>query len=110
MSDFKSVIVVFGLFLSLSAKAGASPEKLEQEVLASFHSPVGASKKLDTEAYFKHFDSHKFVGLNSDGTNWNSIHELVPTINTGFSSIKEVISLKFLNVKVSIIDNYTASW
>ena len=96
--------------LLVNAESNLEPntQNLEQEVLASFQSLVDASKRLDTEAYFQHFDLDKFVGLNSDGTNWNSINDLEPLINTGFGSIKEVISLEFPNVKVSIIDNYTA--
>ncbi len=106
MFKCKFITVIFAL--SLSCLAYANPTDIEKEVLASFKSLVDASKRLDAENYFKHFDADKFVGLNSDGTNWNSINELVPVVNMGFSSIKEVISLEFPNVQVSVIDDYTA--
>lgn len=82
--------------------------KLENEVLAAFHTLVDASKALDAKRYFQLFDAEKFVGLNSDGTNWNSIAELVPLIKTGFDTIEKVTSLEFPNINISIIDNNTA--
>jgi hypothetical protein len=94
--------------LSLSCLSYANSADVEKEILASFQSLVNASKRLDAKRYFEHFDADKFVGLNSDGTNWNSINDLMPVINIGFSSIHEVVSLKFPNVKVSVIDRYTA--
>ena len=110
MLKIKTTFLVIALSLSLSCFSFAestSPE-LEKEVLESFQGLVDAANALDAEAYFQHFDADKFVGLNSDGTNWNSIDELIPVINIGFDSVQEVISLEFPNVKVSIIDNYTA--
>lgn len=100
--------MIFALSLSCLAHANPNRTGLEKEVLASFQSLVEASKRLDTKSYFQHFDADKFIGLNSDGTNWNSIDELTPVINVGFSSIQKVNSLEFLNVKVSVIDDYTA--
>lgn len=80
----------------------------EKEVLVSFQSLVDASINLDAEAYFQHFDADKFVGLNTNGTKWNSLTDFAPVVTIGFDSIQEVISLEFPNVKVSIIDQYTA--
>ncbi|MAO29828.1 MAG: hypothetical protein CL595_06120 [Alteromonas sp.] len=108
MFKSKVVMVVFALSLCCLAQANPNHSDLEEEVLNSFQSLVEASKRLDAEAYFQHFDADKFVGLNSDGTNWNSMDELVPVINTGFSAIQKLNSLEFLNVKVSIIDDFTA--
>ena len=87
-------MVVFALSLCCLAQANPNHSDLEEEVLSSFQSLVEASKRLDTEAYFQHFDADKFVGLNSDGTNWNSMDELVPVINTGFSAIQKLNSLE----------------
>lgn len=110
--NIKFLIVAIGLCLPWLANAESNlkpnTKSAEQEVLASFHSLVDASKKLDVKAYFQHFDADKFVGLNSDGTNWNSIDDLEPIINAGFGSVKKVISLEFPNVRVSMIDDYTA--
>ena len=108
MFKSKFILVIFALSLSCLAHANPNRTGLEKEVLASFQSLVEASKRLDTKSYFQHFDADKFIGLNSDGTNWNSIDELTPVINVGFSSIQKVNSLEFLNVKVSVIDDYTA--
>ena len=52
-----------------------------------------ASERLNTDAYFAHFDHDKFTGINSDGTNWNSMAEFTPLIVGGFSSIETVDSL-----------------
>ena len=108
LSKFRSAIFVFALLTSCFTHADSNSTAIEKEVLVSFQSLVDASKKLDSERYFQHFEADKFVGLNSDGTNWNSIDELVPLINTGFASIKEITSLEFPNVKVSVIDQHTA--
>ena len=90
-------MVIFALSLCCLAQANPNHSDLEEEVLNSFQSLVEASKRLDTEAYYQHFDADKFVGLNSDGTNWNSMDELVPVINTGFSAIQKLNSLEFPN-------------
>ena len=108
MINFKCIFVVITLSLSGFTQADTSTTKVENDVLSSFQSLVDASKKLDAKSYFEHFDVDKFVGLNSDGTNWNSFSQLVPIINSGFGAIKEVISLEFPNVKVSVIDEHTA--
>lgn len=106
MSKIRYFVVVIGL--SLSYFAHANPSAVEKEVLASFHSLVDASKQLDVDRYFQHFDADKFIGLNSDGTNWNSIEELSPLIAIGFDSIHTVTLLEFPNIKVSVVDDYTA--
>ncbi|GEA10251.1 nuclear transport factor 2 family protein [Alteromonas sp. KUL49] len=108
MLKLKLVLSVVLLSISGFAIAASKSTELESEVLESFQSLVSASKNLDAESYFEHFDADKFVGLNSDGTNWNSMDELVPLIKFGFNSIREVTSLEFTNVKVSVIDDYTA--
>lgn len=91
-----------------SSSAESEKTQIEKEVLASFESLVQASRKLDSELYFQHFAADKFVGLNSDGTNWNSINDLAPLIINGFEAIEEITFLEFTNVKVSVIDNFTA--
>lgn len=79
-------------------------EKTKQEVLSAFDSLVQASIALDSDRYFAHFNHEKFVGLNSDGSNWNDINELLPLISNGFAAIQKVQSLNFDNVNVSVID------
>ena len=53
-------MVVFALSLCCLAQANPNHSDLEEEVLSSFQSLVEASKRLDTEAYFQHFDADKF--------------------------------------------------
>jgi len=108
LSRSRTVIVIMALLLSSYTQAGSKQPDIKKEVMASFQSLVDASKTLDAELYFQHFELDKFVGLNSDGTNWNSIDELASLINTGFDSIEEVVSLEFPNINISVIDNYTA--
>ncbi len=94
MFKSKFIAVIFTLSLSSLAQANLNNADIEEEVLYSFQSLVEASKKLDTKSYFQHFDTDKFIGLNSDGTNWNSFDELIPVINAGFDSIQTVKSGK----------------
>ncbi|WP_218420080.1 hypothetical protein [Alteromonas lipotrueae] len=108
MSKYIFIIIVFALSFSCAVKATSENKQIKDEVLESFKSLVDASKKLDSALYFQHFDSDKFVGLNADGTNWNSIDELTPLIISGFNAIEKVTHLKFNNVNISIIDNFTA--
>lgn len=102
------VVLILAFSLTSFGYAESTDSKIEKEIVASFQSLANAAKKLDTGLYFKHFDLEKFVGLNSDGTNWNSIDDFIPLINAGFDSIEEVISLDFTNVNVLVIDDYTA--
>ncbi|MEM9663712.1 MAG: nuclear transport factor 2 family protein [Bacteroidota bacterium] len=81
---------------------------IAQEILAAFYSLVDASKTLDTTAYFSHFDEDRFVGLNSDGTNWNSFEDLRVLIEHGFAAIECIDELVFTNVNVSVLDTRTA--
>lgn len=82
--------------------------RIEQHVLQSFSQLADTSKRLDSESYFKFFDKEKFLGLNADGTNWNSISDLRKLIEVGFDAVESVESLKFTNVKISVIDKNTA--
>ena len=99
---------VFALFFSFLVEAGTEEERIKLEVMGAFKSLVDASEKLDSKLYFEHFDKGKFVGLNSDGTNWNSINDLSALITNGFDAIKTIDSLEFTNVNISVIDSYTA--
>lgn len=108
MSKFAYIFTLFTLSFSSLVSGASESSQIEQEVLESFESLVSASNKLDSELYFQHFDAEKFVGLNSDGTNWNSISDLTPLIVNGFGAIETINSLNFTNVKVSVIDSYTA--
>lgn len=84
-----------------------TPSQIEKEVLLAFDALVDASTTLDTEAYFSLIDETKFVGLNSNGTNWNDISGLKRLIESGFAAIKKVKNLEFTNVRLSVIDDYT---
>jgi hypothetical protein len=105
---FTFLFFVFALFFSFLAEAETEEERIKFEVMAAFKSIVDASEKLDSRLYFEHFDKKKFVGLNSDGTNWNSINDLSALITDGFEAIKIINSLEFTNVNISVIDSYTA--
>ena len=85
-----------------------SRNQIELEVRQSFAGLVDASKSLDTKRYFEYFDSEKFVGLNADGTNWNSIGGLKKLIEPAFNAIEKIESLEFTNIHVSVIDINTA--
>jgi hypothetical protein len=104
---FACIFALFTLSFSSFGSADSGSGQIKQEVLDSFESLVSAAKKLDSDLYFQHFDAEKFVGLNSDGTNWNSINDLTPLIVNGFDAIETIDSLNFTNVKVSVIDSYT---
>ncbi|MBU3003928.1 nuclear transport factor 2 family protein [Paraglaciecola arctica] len=108
MSKFTFAIAVVTVAFSWLTYAETNTSMVQKEVMASFESLVQASKELNHEAYFEHFDTEKFVGLNSDGSNWNSIDELSPLIINGFASIKAITQLTFTNVKISVIDQHTA--
>jgi len=82
--------------------------QIEQEIHQSFNGLAEASRLLDAERYFGYLDFDKFVGLNADGTNWNSINDLKALIGPSFDSIEKIESLNFTNVKVSVIDPNTA--
>ncbi|KZN40561.1 hypothetical protein N474_01050 [Pseudoalteromonas luteoviolacea CPMOR-2] len=83
-------------------------EKVDFEVRESFGDLIEASKALDLESYFKCFDADRFVGLNANGTNWNSIEDLKSFICPIFGMIEKVQSLDFTNITVSVIDTNTA--
>ena len=105
------ILLIFIWSVALHAQntpSSTSNQIIEKEVNDAFNSLVLASKALDSDAYFKHFDKDKFVGLNSDGSNWNSISDLEPLIHSGFSAIDKVLTLEFTNVNISIIDSFTA--
>lgn len=99
------------LFSCTSQTFELSSEKkdvIELEIRASFNGLVEASKSLDPTRYIEYFDADKFVGLNSDGTNFNSIEDLIELIEPGFGSIEKITSLEFTNIKISVIDKNTA--
>ncbi|WP_100657017.1 nuclear transport factor 2 family protein [Alteromonas flava] len=100
-------LMVFSL-IAFNTFSKSNETQIEHEVLAAFDQLVTASKNLDAKHYFKLIDTEKFVGLDSDGTNWNSIEDLKPLITIGFSAIKTISSLEFTNIKVSVIDSQTA--
>ena len=79
-------------------------ERLESEVRHAFESLVAASEALDVPRYLGHFDAEKFVGLNADGTVWESFEALRALIEPAFLSIEKIDSLQFDKVKISVID------
>lgn len=105
MNIFKILV----LLLSIShASAKAETLDIKAEVMSAFNRLVLSANSLDSDAYFQHFDEEKFIGLNSDGSNWNSIDELKPLIEGGFNAIEKIDSLEFTNIRISVIDRYTA--
>jgi len=86
----------------------ASKKQIEQEVHQAFNELVEISKSLDTQRYFQLVNAEKFVGLNVDGTNWNSIEDLKAVVETGFNLTAKIESLDFTNVRVSVIDHNNA--
>ncbi len=82
--------------------------EIEREIRQSFNGLVEAARALDVRRYFEFIDAEKFVGLNADGSNWNSIDELRELIEAGFNSIERVESLEFINIRISVIDVNTA--
>ncbi len=101
-------IVLLGIQLIACSPNQFDPEAAEQEVLQAFASLVEASKSMDFQQYIDHFDTKSFVGLNSDGSNWNSLEELIQTVEPGFAAVATVESLHFTNVEVEVIDANTA--
>lgn len=83
-------------------------QQIKLEIETVFNGLVDAAKALDTQAYFAFFDQHKFVGLNEDGSNWNNFAELAQLITPGFAAVKQINSLTFPNVTISVIDAHTA--
>ncbi|MEM1270886.1 MAG: nuclear transport factor 2 family protein, partial [Bacteroidota bacterium] len=74
------------------------------DVRAAFERLAAAAKALDTEAYFSHFDKDAFVGLNSDGRNWNDFSAFETVVTGGFAALARVDELVFVNVKISVLD------
>lgn len=106
--NYRHFMIAACILFSVHSKADSDFSIIKQEVLVAFDSLVEASKALDSVLYFQHFDKEKFVGLNSDGTNWNTVSDLEPIIMTGFKAINKVTNLEFTNVNISVIDNFTA--
>lgn len=111
ITTFLTVVV---LILSLSSCSknmeltDNQKHKIEQEIQHSFAGLVEAANALDSKRYFDLIDNDKFVGLNSDGSNWNSVADLKGLIEPGFNAIEKVESLEFTNVRISVIDLNTA--
>jgi len=82
----------------------AQKSAIKSEVKAAFEGLVKAANALDTEQYFFFFDEKKFVGLNGDGTIWQSLDDLKSVIEPGFGALQKVQSLDFTKVKLSVID------
>jgi hypothetical protein len=82
--------------------------RVETEVNQAFKQLVKVSTELNVEQYFALIDADKFVGLNANGSNWNSIAELRQVVEPGFNFVETVESLTFPNVKISVIDAQTA--
>ena len=86
----------------------ANEEQTKQEVLDAFKNLRTAASELDGERYFSLFDQSKFVGLNSDGSNWNNFEEFRALVEPGFGAIEKVNELTFPNVKVTVLDDNNA--
>ena len=82
--------------------------QIKQEVMHAFNGLVEASTELNVEQYFSYIDHERFVGLNADGSNWTSADALRKTVVPGFSLVRQVDSLTFTSVTISVIDAHTA--
>ena len=90
------------------ALTAAQVRQIETQIQQSFDALVAASEALDTDRYFALIDADKFVGLNADGSNWNSFADLKALIEPGFNAVAKIESLTFSNVRISVIDANTA--
>lgn len=111
-----SAIIVFVL-CALALSAGCSGEtRLSEEeekevrraVNESFDGLVAASKSFDFDHYLEFFDEDKFTGLNANGTVTHSLDDFDDAYRESFSIPEAYQSLRFKNVKVTVIDRYTA--
>lgn len=105
--ELKMWMVLALILVGKSSEASDIPQT-ELEVVAAFEQLVVASKRRDIEAYFELIDEEKFIGLNSDGTNFNNAGALRELVNSGVNAIERINRLDFTNVKVSVIDSNTA--
>jgi hypothetical protein len=94
--------------MRIVATTSTTTKQIEAEVLGAFEGLVEASKALDADRYFAYFDKEKFTGLSADGKAWQSIKNLEDVIGPGFAAVDKIVSLKFYNVKVTVINQATA--
>ena len=82
--------------------------QIEKEVRTAFASLVAASKTLHIDQYMALFDAQRFIGLNTDGSTWQSLEDLRALVQPGFEAIEKIDHLVFHKVKVSVINPITA--
>ena len=82
--------------------------EIREAVHQTFRDFVEATKLLDPDSYFEYFDEEKFTSLNADGTVSHSIKELDNIIRSAFPVVKEIQSLEFSKVKVTVLNSTTA--
>ncbi|MRX28135.1 nuclear transport factor 2 family protein [Kangiella sp. HZ709] len=106
------ISLLFILIISCTQKqttiTTADTAIVKSQIRAQFNSLAIAAKNLDVNSYLSFIDKDKFTGLKVDGTNWNHYEGFKIDIVTGFSFIKKVHSLKFPNVKISVVNAETA--
>lgn len=100
-------LLIYTLCFCANTRSAFSDDTVTQEVMHQFHRLVKAAEQRDISEYFNLVDMQKFVGLNSNGRNWNSAEELKSQLVDGFRAISAVNSLDFTNLNLSIIDQYT---
>ena len=74
-----------------------------KEVETAFNGLVEASMSLQLEPYLQYFDQEIFTSLNEDGTVYHSLKDFAKNYAIAIPNIAEYESLKFDNVKVSVI-------
>mgnify|MGYP001943045101 FL=1 len=111
MIKVAGIVCLMAILSSCRKEVNLSEEvrnQVKKEVNQLFSQLVEASNALDAARYFEYIDADKFLGLNANGTNWNSIEDLKSLIYPSFDMVEKVEFLKFTNVQISVIDANTA--
>lgn len=103
----RAIPLLLGINLAAANENTCGHQAATAEIQQAFDSLVKAARAVDQQAYFAHFDSERFTGLNVDGTVWHSLAELEPLIRTGFDLTKQVKALDFSRVKITLLDCQT---
>jgi len=82
--------------------------QIREAVSQAFDGLVAASRSLNSERYLEYFDQANFTGLSEQGTVWRSIDEFAFVIRAGFSQVENVQSLRFKNVKITVVSRTVA--
>jgi hypothetical protein len=82
--------------------------QIQEAVILAFDGLVAASRSLNSERYLEYFDQANFTGLGEQGMIWRSIDEFAVVIRAGFSQVENVQSLRFKNIKITVVSRTVA--